>query len=281
MIIKCQMKNFIRIKRCWILTCVKLVQRVVVAFDFIVKLHQVPVNNVSLSAFLYNVSADFCQLMKNGKKYPFLNIFILLLAKDSNINHTCPYDVMVIVRRLILRDHCLQICLCQMVIIYLTFEWEPIIIGRHFTNIKCLEYDKPFASIQICKLKLVARAVVAMNLHVKLHQVPVNNVSIHVELLKKFSGYRPFLYNGTADFCQLMKNGKRFPFLNIFMHMLTNSSNINHTCPYDHDIIVKNLIIKDQMFQKFPLPQGDYFLNIKVGAYNDWKACIKVYFQTW
>ncbi|KNC34642.1 hypothetical protein FF38_13457, partial [Lucilia cuprina] len=274
MIIKCQMKNFIRIKRCWILTCVKLVQRVVVAFDFIVKLHQVPVNNVSLSAFLYNVSADFCQLMKNGKKYPFLNIFILLLAKDSNINHTCPYDVISLFANMPLPngDYLFNIRVGAY------NNWKACV---KFTNIKCLEYDKPFASIQICKLKLVARAVVAMNLHVKLHQVPVNNVSIHVELLKKFSGYRPFLYNGTADFCQLMKNGKRFPFLNIFMHMLTNSSNINHTCPYDHDIIVKNLIIKDQMFQKFPLPQGDYFLNIKVGAYNDWKACIKVYFQTW
>lgn len=47
-----------------------------------------------------------------------------------------------------------------------------------FTNLKCLEFDKPFATIPMCKLKLVRRGVVALNLKVSLHQVPVTNVTV-------------------------------------------------------------------------------------------------------
>ena len=43
--------------------------------------------------FLYNHTVDFCSVMKYGNKFPVINIFISLLSKDSNINHTCPYDV--------------------------------------------------------------------------------------------------------------------------------------------------------------------------------------------
>lgn len=53
-----------------------------------------------------------------------------------------------------------------------------------FTNLKCLEFDKPFASIPICRLKIVQRGITAMDLNVKLHKIPVNNVSVSMVLLK-------------------------------------------------------------------------------------------------
>ncbi|XP_065369033.1 uncharacterized protein LOC135961461 [Calliphora vicina] len=140
-----------------------------------------------------------------------------------------------------------------------------------FSNLKCLELDKSFATIPICKLKVMQRGVVALEVYVKLHQDPVTNVSINGELLKKANGYRPFLYNMTLNFCDLMKNGKRYPFANIFVDLLAKDSNINHTCPYDHDIIVRRLVLKNEMFKLLPLPQGDYLMVIKVAAYNDWK----------
>ena len=46
------------------------------------------------------------------------------------------------------------------------------------TNLKCEELDKPFATIPICRLKLVKLGVVAFNLLVKLHQIPVDNVTV-------------------------------------------------------------------------------------------------------
>ncbi|KAI8115694.1 hypothetical protein CVS40_12195 [Lucilia cuprina] len=145
------------------------------------------------------------------------------------------------------------------------------------TNLKCLEFDKPFATIPICRLKMVKRNIAAMDLHAKIHKGPVDNVTVNVELLKKANGFRPFLYNVTANFCQLMRNNKKYPFIEVFIKILSKYSNINHTCPYDNDIVIKDLVLKDEMFNILPLPQGEYLLNIKIAVDNDWKALVKVY----
>lgn len=50
-----------------------------------------------------------------------------------------------------------------------------------FINLKCIEFDTTFATIPICKLKMVQRGVVGLDLHVKLHKIPVNNVSVIVK----------------------------------------------------------------------------------------------------
>lgn len=47
-----------------------------------------------------------------------------------------------------------------------------------FTNIKCEEYDRPFAIFKECALRIPKRSTVALNIYVKLFQLPVNNVSV-------------------------------------------------------------------------------------------------------
>ncbi|KNC27752.1 hypothetical protein FF38_03126 [Lucilia cuprina] len=285
-------KSFATIPECEL----KLVRRGVVAFNLNVTLHQVPVNNVSVNfellkkssgyrPFLYNASADFCQVMRHRKKnkYSFIGVVISLMSKDTNINHTCPYDDDIIVRGLVLKNE--------------MFKLLPLPSGDYLVNIRVAAYnhwkarvsvyftvdedwkfDRPFATIPECKLKMVGRGVVALNLNVTLHQVPVNNVSINFELLKKANGYRPFLYNISGDFCQAISHKNRYSFVGLVLNLMEKYTNINHTCPYDHNIIVSNLILRDEMFKFLPLPSGDYLFNIRVAAYNDWKACIKMYF---
>ncbi|XP_075167906.1 uncharacterized protein LOC142240072 [Haematobia irritans] len=154
-----------------------------------------------------------------------------------------------------------------------------VISDIRFTNLKCVEFHPDFATFSICRLNMVQRGVVALNIHVKLLQVPVNNVSINLSLWKKVNGYRPFLYNMTVDFCKFQRNRSRSPFLKIFFDLLLKDSNINHTCPFDHDIIVKKLVLNEDMFKLLPLPNGEYMFQLKVGAYNDWKADVKAYIQ--
>uniref|UniRef100_A0A1I8P6G0 Uncharacterized protein n=1 Tax=Stomoxys calcitrans TaxID=35570 RepID=A0A1I8P6G0_STOCA len=101
--------------------------------------------------------------------------------------------------------------------------------------------------------------------------------TVNVSLWKKVSGYRPFLYNVTEDFCKFLRNRKKIPFLKIVSDILLKDSNINHTCPFNHDIIVNNLILKEEMFKYLPLPNGEYMFQFKVGAYNDWKADVRAY----
>ncbi|XP_050332809.1 uncharacterized protein LOC126760998 isoform X2 [Bactrocera neohumeralis] len=165
---------------------------------------------------------------------------------------------------------------------WLAFIYLLILSGfvdtfTRLTNIDCKAFDKPFADFKSCRLHVPKRGEIALSLHVRLFQIPVNN--INVSFFKKASGYRPFLYNISANFCEVMANKKRFPFLKIFFDIIAKDSNINHTCPYNHDIIVKNLVLRDDMFGRLPVPAGEYLFRLMVGAYNEWKADVKAYFS--
>ncbi|XP_073821316.1 uncharacterized protein [Musca autumnalis] len=130
-----------------------------------------------------------------------------------------------------------------------------------------------------CNLRVIRRGIIALTVHVKLYQVPVNNVSVNLGLFKKANGYKPFLYNVSFNFCNFMANRKKYPFVNIFYNIIANNSNLNHTCPYDHDIIIKDLTVNENNFKLLPLPRGEYLFDLNVGAYNDWKANVKAYVE--
>ncbi|XP_054086248.1 uncharacterized protein LOC114805320 [Zeugodacus cucurbitae] len=163
----------------------------------------------------------------------------------------------------------------------LCLQYTYAVTMAKFTNVKCATLDKPFADIAYCKLKALSRDEVALSLRVNLFELPVNNVSLNVECFKKYNGYRPFLYNKTVDFCDFLRNKKRVGLFNLVFKFLETYSNINHTCPYNHDIIVDRLILKPQYFGLLPLPAGEYRVKISVGAYNDWKAVFNIFLQVW
>uniref|UniRef100_A0A1I8PQ42 MD-2-related lipid-recognition domain-containing protein n=1 Tax=Stomoxys calcitrans TaxID=35570 RepID=A0A1I8PQ42_STOCA len=136
------------------------------------------------------------------------------------------------------------------------------IASVRLTNLKCEEYHPDFANFPICRLKM-----------------PVTNVTINLSMFKKLSGYRPFLNNVTFDFCKFMLNRKHVPVANLFYNVFANDSNINHTCPYNHDIIVDNFVLEEKHFKYFPLPRGDYMFQLKFAAYNDWKGSVQAYVE--
>ncbi|XP_017489303.1 PREDICTED: uncharacterized protein LOC108377547 [Rhagoletis zephyria] len=146
-----------------------------------------------------------------------------------------------------------------------------------FTNIKCTTLDKPFADFRYCKLKALARDSVALSLRVDIFQASVNNVTVHVQTFKRFNGYRPFLFNITTNFCDFMRHKTRFKFLNMIFKILKAYSNINHSCPYTHDIIIDKLILTPEYFPLLPMPSGEYRINFGVDAYNDPKAIVYIY----
>ncbi|XP_065362089.1 uncharacterized protein LOC135955658 [Calliphora vicina] len=169
----------------------------------------------------------------------------------------------------------------MLLILFLNSQQLTNSLTVKFTKFVCFAFDKPFADIPKCYLKALARDTVGLDLHVRLHQVPVNNVSFNAAFLVKGStqNYRPFLYNSTLDFCKFIKNSNRYPFWKIIYYIIKPASNINHTCPYNHDIIVKNLTLDSSMFKMIPFPSGDYLVILRVAAYNHYKAEVRAYFS--
>lgn len=92
----------------------------------------------------------------------------------------------------------------------------------------------------------------------------------------------------------------------MLVQLLATNSNVNHTCPFNvsildyyvfyiyfkiliinlnlylkHDIIMRKMILNPDLFRRFPLSNGDFLLDFRVGAYNKWRANIQLYFTVY
>ncbi|XP_037941076.1 uncharacterized protein LOC119674026 [Teleopsis dalmanni] len=83
---------------------------------------------------------------------------------------------------------------------------------------------------------------------------------VRVSLLKRANGWKPFLYDINVDGCQFIRNPARNPVANLFYQFLKEFSNINHACPYDHDVLIDKLTILNGTV-KLPFPLGEYALD--------------------
>ncbi|XP_019891909.1 uncharacterized protein LOC109612374 [Musca domestica] len=146
-----------------------------------------------------------------------------------------------------------------------------------FTNIRCKDNDVNFSSFKKCELKVVRRGIVALNAHLALYQIPVTKATINIGLYKRASGYRPFLYNITQEVCAFFANRQKYPIMNVIFDIFIRESNLNHTCPYDHDIYIKNLVLEESKFKLFPIPEGEYLFKLQILIREQLKGTIEVF----
>ncbi|KAH8285142.1 hypothetical protein KR054_005707, partial [Drosophila jambulina] len=157
-----------------------------------------------------------------------------------------------------------------------------------FTNIKCESFDKDFMVFEYVRLKSVNRTYKYVSGRVKLLKTPVNNIKVNMALYQRLNGYKPFLYNFTLDACKLcvyvtkfLKNQKSNPIASYFYGFLTEHSNMNHSCPYDHDIVVDRLstaFMNHRLTNILPFPEGDYMIKTYWIFTGVEKALTKFYF---
>ncbi|KRF98443.1 uncharacterized protein Dwil_GK27978 [Drosophila willistoni] len=149
-----------------------------------------------------------------------------------------------------------------------------------FTNIKCTSLDKTFSEFEYCHLKSVNRSYKYFSTKVKLHKIPITSVKVNVALLKRLNGYKPFLYNITFDACKFMASKNRNPVISFFYSMIGSHSNMNHNCPYNHDLIWDKITINDinhHFLELLPFPEGDYSVYAAWYAYGILRADIQIF----
>ncbi|SPP75626.1 Hypothetical predicted protein, partial [Drosophila guanche] len=147
---------------------------------------------------------------------------------------------------------------------------------RH-TNIKCEVFDNLYAEAPVCRLNVLGRGIIGANIHIKLLKLPVRKVKINFSVWKKLSGYHPFLFNVTVDLCHHMKHPNPLTVFYYFYASFLPYINLNHTCPVNHDIILKNFVLNEQMFSKVPMPIGSYMFMIKILTEDVWRGTIYSY----
>ncbi|XP_070133673.1 uncharacterized protein [Drosophila bipectinata] len=102
---------------------------------------------------------------------------------------------------------------------------------------------------------------------------------VNFSIMKRSSGYKPFLYNITADACKFLKNQKSNPVLGYMYGLFKSHSNMNHTCPFDHNVILETLykdFINNQFTKMLSSCEGDYLFQTHWMSYGILRATIKV-----
>ncbi|KAH8371026.1 hypothetical protein KR093_005945 [Drosophila rubida] len=131
-------------------------------------------------------------------------------------------------------------------------------------DIKCHSVSPSFAVFGKCEMRTITRNTKEVNIIVKLLKVPVTNVTIVIEIYKR-SYTTHSLYNTAVDGCKFMENKKRNPIaIAIYKFFrIERFTNINHTCPYNHDIIISHLPFDKDLNLRLPIGKGDYALKIQ------------------
>ncbi|XP_004533999.1 uncharacterized protein LOC101462299 [Ceratitis capitata] len=147
------------------------------------------------------------------------------------------------------------------------------------TNIKCTSFNKTFVSFAECRLNLVQRGFNEYSISLKVHQPPIENVTVHLQFMKKSNGYHPYMVDTIFDACKFM-NTKSNPLLKYLYGFLRPYTNVNHSCPYNHDLIVKNLRIDQRLLNAAAiLPTGDYAIFTNWMMNNKKMARLEIYMR--
>ncbi|XP_016963030.1 uncharacterized protein LOC108033274 [Drosophila biarmipes] len=150
-----------------------------------------------------------------------------------------------------------------------------------FTNVKCSTLDKKFGEFEYCFLKAANRTYKYLSLKVRLYKVPVHKFSVNVAFHKRSNGLSPVNYNITFDGCKMVEKIGN-PWITFLFGVIKEYSNINHSCPYAHDIIVDKLpaqFLKQRFSALLPFPEGDYVFNSNWIAYGINRANVRVHFS--
>ncbi|XP_075167750.1 uncharacterized protein LOC142239889 [Haematobia irritans] len=221
----------------------KAIQRDVTEMNVYFRLNLKPLNNASLKLMftkrglgkqntLYQYRINLCEFLRNSRRNPLADIFYKFFEfrKYSNMNHTCPYD------------------------------------KRQFkiTNFKCQSFDDNFGYFQNCSLKAIKRDVSEVNLQFKLNTIIRNNLMIQLLLKNRRNVRNPAVYNITIDACKFLESRVRNPVANLMYIFLglRDYSNMNHTCPYENEVYLREYRYNEKYINLLPIPLGQYSIDM-------------------
>ncbi|XP_041675670.1 uncharacterized protein LOC108112104 [Drosophila eugracilis] len=150
-----------------------------------------------------------------------------------------------------------------------------------FTNIKCEVVDPEFCNFEYCYLKSVNRTYKYCTLKVNLLKIPVTKIKVNAGIYKFANGHKSYLYNFTVDACKFLRNPTSNPLAGYIYDYFKDNSNMNHTCPYDHDLEVDKIttqFFNHRMTNVVPFAEGKYLFQMNWIAYDIMRAVFKVHF---
>ncbi|XP_064540347.1 uncharacterized protein LOC135429806 [Drosophila montana] len=169
---------------------------------------------------------------------------------------------------------------CSMQIVCVAFSllatptWTAFI---KLTGLDCLSVDPSYLVFENCIIKAQNRDIKEISVAVKLLQLPVTNVTIRGDIRRRF---KPPFYSYNIDGCIFMQSNRRNPIADAVYKFLRLEfySNLNHSCPYNHDVIVDRLRLDKTFNLPVPIGTGEYVITTHWHTYNKPRAITHINF---
>ncbi|KAL5273759.1 hypothetical protein ACFFRR_000482 [Megaselia abdita] len=141
-------------------------------------------------------------------------------------------------------------------------------------NIVC-ETSSKWIENATCRLKVIGRNVVVANMEMDTKN-PFRNISVHFQVFKFYSQFRPYIINTAFNICDILKKRAASNFyINTIIRILSKFSNAIQ-CPLSGHIYAKNLEIKYEYLRLF-VEERKYRLNFKFYEGLDTLANVTMY----
>ncbi|XP_033149242.1 uncharacterized protein LOC117134726 [Drosophila busckii] len=153
-------------------------------------------------------------------------------------------------------------------------------INIRYTGLKCQSVDTTYCIIEHCVMKPMRRGVKQVTGVVKLLKLPVSNISLTLQLQRRGQS-KQILYSVSIDGCKFWDTKRRNPIANaLYKYFRFDAyTNMNHSCPYNHDIIFDNFRLDDTHNWPLPISPGDYVINSSWYSYNVLRALAYITLQ--
>uniref|UniRef100_A0A0A1WQZ0 Uncharacterized protein Mb1767 n=1 Tax=Zeugodacus cucurbitae TaxID=28588 RepID=A0A0A1WQZ0_ZEUCU len=125
------------------------------------------------------------------------------------------------------------------------------------TYLRCKSIDKKLIGIPICITKPISRNITETSLHVTLAR-PVSDVAVRISFMKKSTDYSLYFGEKTYDACKFIGKRKLYPIADYLFGIIEDYTNLNHSCPYEGDVIVNRFRISTEKLTWLPMPEGEY-----------------------
>ncbi|XP_062129389.1 uncharacterized protein LOC133841109 [Drosophila sulfurigaster albostrigata] len=117
-----------------------------------------------------------------------------------------------------------------------------------------------------------------MSLRLKILKFPKKPVAMRIQLLKRASGYKPFLYDVRhSDLC-LYLDKRNHPFVNIIFNSFANHTNVKQ-CPLPEELCVEHFRFPIKALDMLPLPSGEYAIHATFSFDRIDRLKLKVFFS--
>lgn len=113
-----------------------------------------------------------------------------------------------------------------LIFLLLTFYSRTITTEKYMKlyNLVC-EHSSKWIDNNTCNLKVIGRNLVVANMEMDLKRT-LKNISVHIDISKFYSGFRPYLVNITFNACDVLnKKAASGFYINLFLRILSKYSN--------------------------------------------------------